>query len=693
MKAVETKVLDLIKRAPQFIIPIYQRKYSWTQPQCEQLWNDVVRAGRDETINAHFVGSIVYVEKGLYSISSQPPLLVIDGQQRLTTVSLLLAALAETVSENEPVEGCSAKKIFNYYLINNLEEGELHYKLILAEEDKDTLLSLLGAPAPMIKSERVEENYKFFKDQLQRLGDPAIVWKGLHKLIVVDVSLDRDKDNPQLIFESMNSTGLKLTQADLIRNYLLMGLDPQSQTDLYQRYWRPMELGFGQSAYNTLFDGFMRHYLTVKTGEIPRFDEIYAGFKEYAQSNNDVNQGTEALIQDINVYAGHFCAMALLKENSKELREAFADLRRLKVDVAYPLLLELYSDYVEETLTHNELLEIIRLIESYVFRRAACNIPTNSLNKTFTTFFRKIEKTNYLVSVKATFLLLDSYRRFPSDEEFKRELQVRNLYTNRLVNYWPGRLENFKRKEPIQAEEYTVEHILPQNKNLSRAWQQELGENWKEIQEKYIHVLGNLTLTGYNSEYSDRPFIEKRDMEGGFAMSPLRLNKGLGSISKWDEAEILARGERLAENALIVWPSPSLPDEILQHYRPKHEDTSYGIENFNYLEGGTTRELFEILRQEILALDSSVTEEFLKLYIAYKAETNFVDIIPQSKRLRLSLNMEFHDLSDPRGICRDITNIGRWGNGNVEVMFEKLEDLHYIISLIRQSLDRQIGNE
>lgn len=269
MKATEAKMLEFLKKSPQFVIPIYQRTYSWTERECRQLWEDILRTGRDDAVTAHFVGSIVYVEKGLYHVTSQSPLLVIDGQQRLTTVTLLIEALARVLGEREPIEGFSAKKLRSYYLLNPLEDGERYYKLVLSQTDKTSLMALLQQqPRPREPSLRVESNFALFQDWVNGIRDDLdALCKGLAKLVIVDISLNRDQDNPQLIFESLNSTGRELSQADLIRNFILMGLEPQLQTRLYEHYWRPMEVHFGQEAYATHFDSFMRHYLTV--GRVP----------------------------------------------------------------------------------------------------------------------------------------------------------------------------------------------------------------------------------------------------------------------------------------------------------------------------------------------------------------------------------------------------------------------------------------
>jgi uncharacterized protein with ParB-like and HNH nuclease domain/predicted transport protein len=700
MKATEAKFLDFLKKSPQFVIPIYQRTYSWTEKECRQLWDDVVRSGLNESISVHFIGSIVYVESGLSQVTHQAPLLVIDGQQRVTSLTLLLTALASAVEDTEPFDGFSQRKIRNYYLLNPEESGDRHFKLLLSQTDKSTLTALLTEqPLPTQQSIRIVENFNSFQKWIKNAEvDLATLCRGLAKLVVVDIALNREQDNPQLIFESMNSTGKELSQADLIRNYILMGLEPAHQTKLYEQYWRPMEVDFGQEAYGVHFDGFMRHYLTVKTGEIPNIGAVYEAFKHHSRdTRNEVeseDEHVESLVKDIRDYSRYFCSMALAKENDPELRKAFHDLRELKVDVAYPMLLELYHDYANAILTKQDFVQTVRLIESYVFRRAVCAIPTNSLNKTFSTFGKALKKEHYLESIIAQFMLLPSYRRFPSDDEFMREIQIRDLYNFRSRSYWLRRFENFDRKELVPVDEYTVEHILPQNDNLSEAWRNELGLEWQRIQETWLHTLGNLTLTGYNSEYSDRPFVEKRDMEGGFKHSPLKVNEGLARFEVWNESSIKERAGKLSRMAQSVWGSPKLDESVLVSYRKQPEHSNfYALEDHSHLSNPAIRALFEAFRKEVIALDPCVTEEFLKFYVAYKAETNFVDVVPQAKRLRLSLNINFSEINDPKGLCIDVTELGRWGNGNVEVALSNIEDLPYIIGLVRQALEKQLGED
>jgi len=699
MKATEAKLLDFLKKSPQFVIPIYQRTYSWTEKECRQLWDDVIRCGNCDNIAVHFVGSIVYVESGLSQVTHQSPLLVIDGQQRLTTVTLLLAALAEAVGEGEPLDGFSKRKIRNYFLVNPEETDDRHFKLLLSQTDKDTLTAIVGRKQqPDQYSLRVDEAYRLFRELIEReVEDLSALCKGLAKLVVVDIALNRDEDNPQLIFESMNSTGKELSQADLIRNYILMGLEPKLQTRLYEEFWRPMELDFGQEAYSSHFDRFMRHYLTVMTGELPNIGAVYEAFKDFARARKggevDENTYITQIVSNIREYARYFCAIALSAETDPELQRAFHDLRELKVDVSYPFLLELYDDYTKGQLLREDFLRVVRLVESYVFRRAISAIPTNSLNKTFANLTKGINKERYLESVEAQFLLLPSYRRFPRDDEFFRNIQTRDLYNFRSRSYWLRRFENYGRKEFVPVDEYTIEHILPQNEQLSEQWQAVLGDRWQEIRNQWLHTLGNLTLTGYNSEYSDRPFAEKRDMNGGFKQSPLRLNEGLGQVEEWNEQAIKARAAKLAAVAIQVWRAPQLDDEELAEYHPKNvQGSSYSVADHRHLESGAIRPLFEAFRKAVLALDPCIVEEFKKKYIAYKAETNCVDVVPQAKRLKLFLKIQYHEISDPRGLCREVTGKGHRRNGHVKLGLSSLEELPYAISLVSQALEKQLGD-
>ncbi|MBM3206629.1 MAG: DUF262 domain-containing protein [Candidatus Staskawiczbacteria bacterium] len=697
MEAKETNFLRFLNRPMQLTIPIYQRTYSWKIKECEQLWKDIIKAGKDENISGHFVGSIVYVEKGIYQVSALPRLLVIDGQQRLTTLSLLVLALCNHIKKNNIQTDINPEKLLGYYLLNAQEDGEEKYKLILTQTDKTSYIKLLDNLDHSDKdSLRIKENYQFFKEKIAS-EDLSTLYKGISKLIIIDVSLDREKDNPQLIFESLNSTGLELTQADLVRNYILMGLENQRQKDLYQNYWYPMEKSFGHSENTGLFDRFMRDYLTIKLGRIPTIKEIYTEFKQYSQKFKDINE----LVKDVFEYSKYFVNVALDKEPDNEIKEAFLDINELKVDVSYPFILSIYKDYVNEKISKDELIKILKLIESYVFRRAICGVQTNSLNKTFSTLYKQIDQENYLESTQALIVLQDSYRRLPDDDEFKRELVIKDTYNFRNRNYILRKLENFERKEKVDVESYTIEHIMPQNPNLSEEWKKELGEKWKEIQKAYLHTIGNLTLTGYNSEYQDKPFKEKRDLKDknglpiGFKDSPIRLNRLLATLENWNEEKIKERAGEISKQTINIWVYPKLEATTLDKYRKEEsgaEKQTYTIEDHKHLqEGEPMRPIFEELRKRILNIDSSVREEPQKLYVAYKSITNFVDIVPQKRALSLRINIPFDKVNDPIGKCRDISEMGKWGNGDTELKISNIAEIEYALKIIKQAFDNVTG--
>ncbi len=516
MKADAIKLLDFIGKSQekQFVIPIYQRVYSWEKEQCKQLWDDIVKTGGNDQMNGHFIGSIVFVQDDIYT-TSHNEFLIIDGQQRLTTIMLLLTALRDHLNdEDEFLKKFSCQKIQNDYLINSDKDGDKKFRLILSESDKDTLLSLIDKDKrkPSEPSSKIVENFKLFEKWIRKNTDKLeTIFKGLDKLMVAEISLERGKDNPQLIFESMNSKGMELAQTDLIRNYILMGLKPEKQEIFYKKYWRAMEDELKQSKREDLFNKFVRHYLTIKTRKIPNINKVYEAFKRYQQERGIE---TEVLLQDLQKYCGYFCRIVFKKESDKDLNKALGFLVDLEMDVIYPLLLELYSDYSDGVLSKDDFIPIIALIESYICRRAVCGLGTNSLNKVFPSFTKHIQKDQYFESLKAHFGSLTEKQRFPNNDEFKDCFITIDFYNFKKNKYFFERLENFDRKERVYTHEYTIEHIMPQT--LTEEWERDLGENFKEIHNKYLHTIGNLTKTGYNQEYSNKSFQEKRDMEKGY---------------------------------------------------------------------------------------------------------------------------------------------------------------------------------
>ncbi|MGL2360942.1 GmrSD restriction endonuclease domain-containing protein [Helicobacter pylori] len=687
MKADATTLLGFFEENQnnQFVIPIYQRLYSWKKEQCEQLWDDIIKIGGNDKMNGHFIGSILYVLDG--NTHSNNPLLIIDGQQRLTTITLLLIALRNHSSDEDK------RKKIESYLINSNKDGDKKFRLILSESDRDTLLSLIdkNKRKPSEPSLKIVENFKLFEEWIRKNTDKLeTIFKGLEKLMIVWIALEKGKDDPQLIFESMNSKGIELTQTDLIRNYIVMETEVKKQEDFYNQYWRAMEENFKQSEKQSkredLFNKFVRHYLTIKIGKIPNEKRVYEAFKDYQQKEGIE---IEDLLKDLQKYCGYFCQIAFKKEADKDLNKALSFLVDLEMDVIYPLLLELYSDYKDGVLSKQDFIPIIALTESYICRRAVCGLGTNSLNKVFPSFTKHIQKDEYFKSLKAHFGYLTEKQRFPNNDEFKKLFITIDFYHFKKNKYFLKRLENFDTKEPVDTQKCNIEHIIPQT--LTPEWQRDLGENFQAIHDKYLHTIGNLTLTGYNQEYSNKSFQEKRDMEKGFKQSPLKLNQSLKDLESFGEKEIEKRANDLADWALKIWTYPNLDAETLEKYKQKgkREKKAYDLSSYKF--GSHSRELFDILREEIKALDERVTENFMKAYIAYKFKTNFVDIVVQNKDLKLYLNMKFHELQDEKNLASDTTDKHHNGNGDIEVKLETKENIPYCLGLIRQALEKQMG--
>ncbi|WRD85988.1 DUF262 and DUF1524 domain-containing protein [Helicobacter pylori] len=682
MKADVTTLLNFIKdnQKNQLVIPIYQRLYSWEKEQCKQLWDDIIKIGGDDKMDGHFIGSILYVLDRI--THSNNVLFIIDGQQRLTTITLLLIALRNHLSDE-----VKRKEIEDHYLINSDKDGDKKFRLILSESDKDTLLSLIDKDKrkPSEPSSKIVENFKLFEEWIRKnTNQLETIFKGLEKLMIVYIALEKGKDDPQLIFESMNSKGIELTQTDLIRNYIVMETEIEKQKVFYNKYWRTMEEEFKQN--KKWFDRFVRHYLTIKT-RIPNINKVYVALKDYRQKEGI---GIEDLLKDLQKYCGYFCQIAFKKETDKDLNKALGFLVDLEMDVIYPLLLELYSDYSDRVLSKADFIPIIALIESYICRRAVCGLGTNSLNKVFPSFTKHIQKDEYFKSLKAHFGSLTEKQRFPNNDEFKDCFITIDFYSFKKKKYFFERLENFNTKEPVNTKEYTTEHIMPQT--LTEEWERDLGENFQAIHDKYLHTIGNLTLTGYNTEYSNRSFQEKKGMEKGFKNSPLRLNQGLSDLKSFGEEEIKKRANDLADLALKIWTYPNLDAETLEKYKPKKDKKEKEVYNLSsYKFSSHSRELFDILSKEIKALDERITENFNQDYISYKFSKNFVDIVVQNKDLKLYLNMKFNELQDEKNLARDMTNKGHLGNGNIEVKLETKENIPYCLGLIKQALEKQMG--
>lgn len=693
MKAIDRPLPHILNGASQFVIPVFQRDYTWrAEIQCAQLWRDVVRASSIDGEQGHFLGSIVYIPTGNNSAGFTQWLLI-DGQQRLTTITLLMAALRDHIEEtgwqgdeNAP----TSKRIDAYFLRNAQEEGSRSSKLVLRRHDHETLAAILNKiPLPEQASDAIRENYDYFREQL-RDASPAEVYQGIGRLLVVDVSLDRALDDPQLIFESLNSTGVDLSQSDLIRNFILMRLPEQQQTSLYELYWSKIESLFRGTEWT--FDTFARDYVALmsRATKQEKSSEIYYAFRNFFPEWKQSLGTLEACLTHMLRFAQYYAAFSLGRGVTGNRARQLARLRQL-VDVPSLLVMQLFEcrDHLK-SFTEDEFVEAISLLESYVLRRAICGYQTRGYWQIFATLAFSIGSTDVLSKLKVALARLrDSYR-FPTDQEFNRALKENDLYGLRVCRHLLEGLENHGSKEITDTTTYSIEHILPQNERLRVEWRKMLGPDWKDIQKVWVHRLGNLTLTGYNSKYSDRPFEEKKAIDGGFVDSAVRLNKFVREQSLWTAAEIEARTKQLAGRASKIWP-PLIIDKALIDAENQAEKqqlaAKQSIEKVPM--SGEAKILFDMLRSKLLEIDTDVIELAEAKSISYHAPNFFLEVLPRRYRLSLLLGLDFDELEDPHSIAQDATQwkflVNASHEGGVLLNVRNASEIEDALPLVRQA--------
>lgn len=691
MKVTDGNIYEILNRCQQFVIPIYQRSYSWNIEHCDVLWNDIVRM-QQYGKSFHFVGSIVNITEQVMPMGVQK-FTLIDGQQRLTTLSLLMIALRNHAMKEHGETGIDPVSIDNSMLKNTVGQGDDIFKLLLTGEDKKIFCALVNHLEDNLETgySKLLKNYHFFEEKLRESPLPlAKIYEAIGKLLIVNITLDRESDDAQAIFESLNSTGKGLSASDLIRNYVLMGLAPAQQNEVYEKLWCPMEAMFEYENQTATQDRFLRDYLTMKRGRIPRQNSIYDDFKRFAPKKDF--DSIKALCTDMKEHARYYTNIVYQRSQNNRLQALYKDIRELHMEVAYPFLLQVHHDCTLGKISENELIEIVSCCINYVFRRSICDIPTNSLNKTFASMKNSIRENDYLNSVKAAFILLESYKVFPKDDVFVQSFKNRDIYHTRNLSYILRHLEDYDNKGPITIENYTIEHIMPQTQNMSAEWKAELGNDWKEIQRTKLHTIGNLTLTAYNSEMGAKSFANKSEMDGGFKQSALRLNRYIVQQSHWGLEQIEERADILAGQALKIWGYPSLPPAVLQAFTPAQDsEQTYELQDYNF--SPVSLELYNKLDKRLRNLSPEVKRECKKLYIAYKLETNFVDIVVQQTKLRLTLNLKFEEIFDPHHLCQDVTEKGKWGNGDVRIDYSDSNELDVIMDIIKQSYHKQADTE
>lgn len=541
----------------RFVIPVYQRNYDWKTDNCKQLYDDLIRIIREKR-KSHFFGSLVSVYN---PDGSNEEFLVIDGQQRLTTVSLLFLAMYNLIEQGRivPENATLKRRIYEKYLVDEYQLDDTRIKLKPVKNDQRAFEKLFKESDEYVKESNITINYNYFYERIQK-QEISIdeLYEAICSLEIINIKLNNE-DNPQLIFESLNSTGLDLSEGDKIRNFILMGLPTKDQNLYYDKYWNPIEEATGYDV-----SSFVRDYLSVKQLAIPSQKKVYMSFKDYVRSSSI---DTEDLLSDLLAYAKRYHILIKGSKQSKPLNACIDRLNRLETTVTRPFFMEVLRLYDESKLSLSDTTEIFIVTENYLLRRSICDLPTNVLNKIFLLLHREIYRyenntDNYLAKFKYTLMSKKEKARFPDDEEFVDAFSTRQIYQMYSKNkiYILERFENFGTSEDkdvyrhCDEGEYTIEHIMPQH--LTQSWIKSLGEDYEQIHETWIHRMANLTLTAYNSKYSNNSFDDKKNMKNGFADSGIRMNTYIAQKSKWTLVELVDRNDYLMNRALTIWPYP-----------------------------------------------------------------------------------------------------------------------------------------
>lgn len=670
MQAEMNDVLELLSGSQQFEIPLYQRPYSWQDKDRAQLWSDVVAAGKDLGRKKHFIGSIVYTQPAMrMGGGGIRRARLIDGQQRLTTLTLLISALVEQLQEKgdlelptghgDDTEKVRASKWREKYLLNEDLSGDSQYKLLPTHADRATFKHLLGgAPTPERLSPQIIAGRDFFRDQF-KVGTATLaeVITGLRKLEVVAVMLQEGKDDPQLIFESLNSTGKALTPADLIRNNVLMGLDPEQQDALSRDYWLPTEALFQDSPAGS-FDRFMRDFLTVRSGSLVDEKKVYEAFKLYREKGG---QNVLDLVADIYRMARHYATyLHPEREADPDLRLVLTDLQGIRVRVISPLALVMLADRDSGVVTTPDLVRALRAVESMLVRRAVADFRSNPLNKLFATAGQQLNRESsagYLRSVELVLMAFQDRNKggFPDDATFKEQLQTTDLYSLDVCKHILMRLErDLSPKEKLVMDNLTVEHVLPQNPDLSKAWREMLGADWQAVQEELKDTLGNLTLTGYNSELGDKPFEEKKSLpqQKGYATTRLLMTQRIAKEAVWNAETIRKRAEELSERALKLWPLPAVSAQELQALRGRRSKATRARaprlpQSSEMFATHTALEIIDELTKRIVSVSPAIRYETEGGIRDFIVERPFCTLTPLRSWAKLTLAIPTHKLQVP----------------------------------------------
>ena len=662
MQAITNPFANIINGPKQFVIPVFQRDYAWGREQCDRMWLDVLKASEDDS--PHFLGSFVYVDEQVGAAFGS--WLVIDGQQRLTTLTLLMIALRDHLVETQWTgNGLSVEQIDEFFLKNRFQSGDLRYRLALRRRDNDTLQALVdGKDLAEVRdsSEAVVTAYERFRVLLLNSdADPVAVYNGVYRLVVVDVRLERPSDNPQVIFESLNSTGVDLTQSDLIRNYLLMGLNSDQQTALYDDYWSKLEDAFRDAGGG--FEEFLRDYMALSESSTTQTlaDRVYAKFKEFWPSSG-FDEAAELLADMLKMgrYYAWFRRPSLCPD--KNLIPALSAARYGGFGTTHAALVARLYDLRERGLvTDGEFTEAMTLLKSYLVRRAVLGLQTGSYWNVFQRVAHAVEEDAAFETFKVALVRERGTYAFPSDESFHAGIQERDLYHLRACHHILSTLENQGQTEPSPTGDYSIEHVMPQGIANVEEWQEMLGEDWEEVHQTWIHRLGNLTLVGYdkNSAMSNRPFCKKLQDPNGFKFTAVRLNHYIREQDKWTVDEMRSRGVQLAQRALGIWPFPQADMGMVRNKNVAELQARSDLRDSGSLTmSDSVRGLLEHLEGAIATLGESISVIENRSVCFYDGSgVFFAEMLPMAYYVRLLLPLSFDELTDdPDELAADATN-------------------------------------
>lgn len=560
MKAEAIRFEDfLVQKNARFVIPVYQRNYDWSLEQCNQLFNDIENIHKTKR-QSHFIGSIVDISNS--DMVSLKEFVIIDGQQRTTTTILFLKAL-HNLTKSEQLK----EEIKEGFLINKWQDDTNKLKLKPIKKDEITFEKIVSDNLENINEEsKIFKNYSYFLNRINASDlNSEELFQAFKRLWVVLVRLTRGEDDPQLIFESINSTGLSLSEADLIRNFILMDKEPKEQEDIFNNYWSIIEENLKNN--NDYISAFFYHYLIMKRGRTIKQSDVYTEFKDYI---NEMNISTEEILKDILFFSKIYKKFLIIdSEPNKEIELHLKNIRELQITVSYPYLMDVFYMYTQDKISSKVVVDVLKTIESYSIRRLIVGKPTNALNKVFMTLSKDIKKLknytderyfeyfSYVLGTKK------GSAEFPSDEEFKTEFINKKMYQLKSCKYILREIENYKNKEKVNInEDMTIEHFMPQT--LTEDWKKTLGDNYQNIYDKYLHTIGNISLTGYNSELGNKSFKTKIE---SLSTSKLELNKYFMNYDKWNDEKIIDRATLIFDNiAKELWKYPEINTEIKNSY-------------------------------------------------------------------------------------------------------------------------------